>query len=309
LIDFHFSIIYSDYQNDIERTLVQDNRPGCRTSLIVEEENMKTYRGFLAVLIVLAVLAPAVHAQTKSLKGMNLNGATGLYTIPTGRIGWERSADVGLDFGYHTIIGDKLNHIPAFSASLFKWVELSIAFDIQPNLPKTGGGEYRNDDLLLGFKVQLPTESTAVAIGGNFQSINMGDDIDETAFQLYIAVTYPGTFFGMPSETSMVFGKTFLERSDSNIDFGMGFDLILLPDIFKNYVHWITDFANFQYSVNPHKSRADIRGVLNTGIRIDIAANPSLSNYKFVVDIMMTDCFDDNQRAFSLGLTAGLPIK
>jgi hypothetical protein len=113
----------------------------------------------------------------------------------------------------------------------------------------------------------------------------------------------------MPSETSLVVGKTFRETGDSNIDFGMGFDLILLPNVFQNYIHWITDFANFQYSVDPWKADAMSRGVLNTGIRFDIAALPALSKYKFVVDLMITDCFDDHQRAFSFGLTAGLPLK
>jgi hypothetical protein len=276
--------------------------------------------GFLTVIITLVVLVPAVSAQTKSLKGMNLNGATGLYSIPTGRIGWERSADVGLDFGYHTIIDDKINHIPAISASLFKWVELSLAFDIQPNIPAGPNKEYENNDLLLGFKVQLPTTSTAVALGGNFQSLNIGDGNDYTAFQIYAAVTYPGTFFGMPSETTLVIGKTFIDEKyghgDSDLDFGMGFDLVLLPKIFQNYIHWITDFANFDYSADAHAwpshggayGAAGYRGVLNTGIRVDIAAAPALAKYKFVVDVMVTDCFDDD-RNFSLGLTAGLPIQ
>jgi hypothetical protein len=236
---------------------------------------------------------------------MNLNGATGLYSIPSGRIGWEQGAEVGLDFGYHTIFGDKPNHIPAVSASLFRWVELSAAFDVQPNI-----GSLRNDDLLLGFKVQLPVTSTAIALGGNFQSINIGDDHgDTTAFQLYLAVTYPGTFFGMPSETSVVVGKTFREESDSDIDFGMGFDLILFPKYLQNFVHWITDFSNFGYSVGSWETNAFYRGVLNTGIRINIAAAPALSKYKFVVDVMVTDFFDDRERSFALGLTAGLPIK
>jgi hypothetical protein len=266
---------------------------------------MKKYCGFLAAVILFAALSPGLDAQTKSLKGMNLNGATGLYSIPTGRIGWERSADIGIDFGYHTIFDDKINHIPALGISLFKWVELSLAFDVQPDI-----GDNNEDDLLLGFKVQLPTTSTAVAVGGNFQAINMGDDTDETALQLYVAVTYPATFFGMPSETSLVVGKTFIaDHSDSNIDFGMGFDLILLPDIFQNYIHWITDFANFQYSLDSWKSNAYSRGVINTGIRVDIAAAPALSKYKFVVDVMITDCFDDDERALSLGLSAGIPLQ
>ncbi|GHV48382.1 hypothetical protein AGMMS49546_38870 [Spirochaetia bacterium] len=61
----------------------------------------------ISVVLVCAVLALAavqgVLAQTKrpvpapsqALKAMSLNGATGLFSIPSGRIGWEEAADLG----------------------------------------------------------------------------------------------------------------------------------------------------------------------------------------------------------------------
>jgi hypothetical protein len=112
----------------------------------------------------------------------------------------------------------------------------------------------------------------------------------------------------MPAETTVVVGKTFHEGyGDSNIDFGMGFDLILLPRVFQNYVHWITDFANFTYSVDPLGVGSEHRGTLNTGFRIDLSEIPALNKFKFVVDILMADAFDTD-RSFSVGLVFGIPI-
>jgi hypothetical protein len=93
---------------------------------------MKNFRTFLLILTA-GLAVSALSAQTSSLKGMSLNGATGLYSIPSGRIGWERTSDLGLDLGYHAIIDNKATHIPKVALSLFKWVELSAAFDIQPD--------------------------------------------------------------------------------------------------------------------------------------------------------------------------------
>jgi hypothetical protein len=262
----------------------------------------------LLVLIMAGLAAAGLSAQTSSLKGMSLNGATGLYSIPSGRIGWERSSDLGLDLGYHTVFTDgKAGHIPKVSLSLFKWVELSGAFDIQPEL----FGYDDRTDFIGGMKIQLPVNKTAIALGGNIQALNLGNNIPSRRYnagQVYVAVTYAGEFFSMPAETTVVLGKTFIENSSSsNIDFGMGFDLILLPKVFQRYIHWITDFANFSYSVDAIGANAADRGVLNSGIRIDLASIPSLSKFKFVIDAIVTDAFDDD-RAFSLGLVFGIPI-
>lgn len=256
-------------------------------------------RRVILVTLVVVVLAPGVIAQ--SLKGMSLNGQTGLIGIPSGRIGWERTADLGFDLGYHAVFDDdEGTHIPKASVSFFKLLEFSFAFDTQDDPSDEG-------DIIIGGKIQLPTERTAVAIGGNFQMIKQNDE-DENYQQIFLAATYPGDFFNMPAETSFVVGKTFGDGvPDDNIDFGMGFDLLLFPDIFQGYIHWINDFANFSYSVDPYTADAGIRGAFNTGIRIDIAANPNFSKYKFVIDAMMTDVLDSN-RAFGLGLAFGAPI-
>ena len=244
--------------------------------------------------------------EAQTLKGMSFNGSTGLYSIPTGRIGWERTSDLGLDLGYHALIGDGyVSHIPKVSLSIFKWVELSAAFDLQPEV-------YQNDgnDFIGGIKIQFPLTKTALALGGNFQSLNLGNSAPQryNAGQIYLAVSYAGVFFEMPAETTLVLGKTFREdHSDSNIDFGMGFDLVLLPKVFEHYIHWIVDFANFSYSVEPWNVDAWNRAVFNTGIRIDLTVIPAFKKFKFVVDVLVTDVLDNN-RAFSVGAVFGVPV-
>jgi hypothetical protein len=261
---------------------------------------MKKIMGIAALAVVFSVMG--VSAQSRS--GMSFSGAAGLYSIPSGRIGWDSGSggDLGLDLGYHTIIRDGANHIPKMALSIFKWVELSGAFDIQ-------SGDHQSD-LLAGLKIQFPFSKTAIALGGNFQSINTGNQWSEfNAGQVYFAVTYAGDFFSMPAETTVVIGKTFIENinGDTNIDFGMGFDLVLLPSVFGRYVHWITDFANFSYSADPFGADPRYRGVLNTGLRIDLSLIPPLRDFKFVVDILLADTFDDG-RSFSVGTVFGIPV-
>ncbi len=248
--------------------------------------------------ILLALAGTTVTAQ--SLKGMSLNGSTGLIGIPSGRIGWEHSANVGLDLGYHAILADPTAHIPKVSMSLFQVAEISFAYD-------TNGGD-DNEDIIIGGKLQLPTRGTAVALGANFQMLQQNGTSDN-AQQIYLAATYPGTFLGMSAETTVVVGKTFgAGAGDGDIDFGMGFDLLLFPDVFQGYVHWINDFANFSYSRQAAGANAQQRGAFNTGIRIDLAANPNLSRFKFVIDALLTDALDDN-RTFGLGVAFGVPIR
>lgn len=255
----------------------------------------------LLFFIAAACLAAVGPAAAQSLKGMSLNGATGLITIPTGQIGWEKSANVGIDAGYHAVMDEgETAHIPKGSISLFKMVEASFAYDTQ--------FESDNEDMIIGGKIQLPTTGTYVAVGANYQMLKQADN-DETVTQVFLAATYPGNFFGMPSMTTVVVGKSFGDPiPDSDVDFGMGFDLLLFPKIFQNYIHWITDFANFSYSAQAVGANAGLRGTFNTGIRIDIASHPSLKKYKFVIDAIITDALDDN-RAFAIGAAFGAPLQ
>jgi hypothetical protein len=250
-----------------------------------------------AVLLTLCSLLSA-----GSLKGMSLNGSTGLISIPSGRIGWEKSTDFGFDVGYHTIMDDdEYIHIPKASISLFKLFEAGFAYDSQDDTD--------NADMIIHGKIQLPIKgNSAVAIGGNAQLLKQNDE-DSNITQIYLAATYPGEFFNMPAETTAVIGKRFGDDApDDAIDFGMGFDLALFPEIFQGYIHWINDFSNFSYQSQAYYgANADSRGVFNTGIRIDFASIPELSKYKFAVDAVVTDALDEN-RAFCLGIAFGAPL-
>ena len=257
---------------------------------------MKHFRIISAALLFIVLGISGLGAQSP-LKGMSLNGATGLYSIPTAKIGWERAdgSNIGLDLGYHAIIsGWAVAHLPKVSVSLFKLVELHAVIDSRP-----GGTNF-----IGGAKLQLPLSKTSLGFGGNIQLLE-----NTTVGQVYAAVTYSGVFFEMPAETTVVLGKTILEgKQNWDIDFGMGFDLLLFPKVFDGFVHWITDFANFSYSIDAFGADAGIRGVINTGLRIDLSRIPPLNKFKFSVDLMLTDAFDTN-RAFSVGMVFGLPLK
>ena len=275
---------------------------------------MKKSIAFTGFMLCAMIFIPCVSAQT-DISGQSMNGSTGLFSIPSGRIGWENAGNLALDFGYRAVINNNngVSHIPALTVSLFKFVEISAAFDFQPEFSYADNNE--NNDLLMGIKFRLPTTNTAISIGGNIQLINLNNEnYSYNAYQPYIAITYPGNFFSMTAETTIMFGKTFYSGgpdNNSNIDFGMGFDLILFPDVFGNAVHWIIDFANFSYSDNSwpnnwyYHSSAWNRGVLNTGFRIDLSTIPFLSNVKFLVDIILNDLFDDEARSFTIGAVFG----
>jgi hypothetical protein len=252
--------------------------------------------------IIVLLLFTASQGFAQSAKGMSLNGATGLIAIPSARIGWEKSAEFGIDGGYHAVMDDPdTTHISKVSVSMLKFLEVAAAYDSQTDSD--------NADLLFNLKAQLPVKSaSAVAVGMNYQNLKFNNR-EETVTQVYLATTYPGNFFKMPAETTVTVGKTFGDIAvDDNIDFGMGFDLLLFPDVFKNYIHWINDFSNFSYSLDPYGADAGDRGAFNTGIRIDMSNIPALSKFKFVIDAVVTDALDAN-RAFAIGGTFGTPLK
>jgi len=278
---------------------------------------------FLPVVLIFVQPVSAQSNQTEAgFRGQSMNGATGLFSIPSGRISWERPSNFALDFGYRAIINSDLGvaHIPAVTMSLLGWVEISTAFDIQPSLNYYRGKE-SNDDLLLGVKVRLPTANTAISLGCNFQFINIDSEHDHgyNAYQPYIAITFPGSFFKVPAETTIVFGKTFYSNypyhNNTNIDFGMGFDVILFPNGLNNLIHWIIDFSNFNYSDNAwlntgfYQTTSVWRGILNTGFRIDLSSIPELSKFKLLIDIIFNDLFDEGSRSFTAGAVFGLSIK
>jgi len=270
-----------------------------------------------AILIFLqSVFMPAVlTAQTGSgFRGQSINGATGLFSVPSGRIGWSESDKAGLDLGYRAVINYDAgaSHIPAVTLSLFRFMEISAAFDTQPLVYNRN-----NNDLLLGIKFGIPAGDTSIALGANVQLLNLGGPGNYYAYQPYIAITYAGNFFSMNAETTIVFGKTLYSNgreNNSDIDFGMGFDVILFPDVFDDIVHLIIDFANFSYSDNAWPNQAGknnpaaYRGILNAGLRIDLSAVSAFNKYKFLIDFIFNDLFDAGSRSFTAGAVFGLNL-
>ena len=277
---------------------------------------MKNVRIFTIALVIMVLGVGSLAAQTSaatSLKGMSFSGSTGLYSIPSGRVAWERTADVGLDIGYHLITGDsQTTHVPKVALTLFKFLEMNFAADMQPAPPNDADS---NSNAIIGIKFQFPQSTrAAVALGFNYQAHGVGaddrSDRYDDAGQLYVAVTYPGKFFDWPAETTVVLGYTFYENhTNRGIDYGMGFDLVLLPSVFSNMVHWILDFSNFTY-VNwpPYYALNSNRGYLNTGLRFNFASIIRQPKFKFALDILMTDAFDEN-RGFSFGGVFGVGLK
>jgi hypothetical protein len=259
----------------------------------------------VCIAVLLSVFAVAcLAAQSKNVTAMSLNGITGLYVVPTARLGWE-GTDVGFNAGYHmNFVNNDLEDIFQANVSLFNWVEVAFSYVGQPGLD--------DDDLLLGVKVRLPVTDTAIAVGGNFHYGDLGRSAgNHFAFQFYGAFTYQAEFFGMPADTTLVVGKTFQEGASTNssIDFGMGFDLIILPQYLKNFVHWIVDFSNFGYDQGQFSllsGQATGRGVVNTGLRIDMSQIPALSAFNFAIDAYLTDAFDASTRHFGIGATFGM---
>ena len=284
----------------------------------------------IAVAIVL-VLAAALSFGQETIKGMSMNGSTGLIATPTAQIGWERSADIGVDAGLHLVFDEGTTFIPKVAISLFKKFELAVAYD-------SIGADYyeapKTDPygVLVNGKFQLFNDpSSAVAIGGNFQYF---DDLwgeTWTGGQVYVAATYSGQFFKWPAATTMVIGKSFSSKHNNvsgagrwnlltnkgrlvengDIDFSMGFELTLLPEVFKNYVQWINDFANYSYSLVPAGSFSQYRGAFNTGVRIDPLKG---TDFKFVIDAIVADVFDHSEndgpgRSFVCGVTFGMALK
>jgi len=280
----------------------------------------------LFCLISIMLIIPFVSVQADAgFRGQSMNGSTGLFSIPTGRIGWGGRSWFGLDLGYRAIINNSIGtaHIPAITISLFRWVELSASFDFQPRVFQNYE-THENNDLIFGAKIRLPTnirntDNPAVVIGGNAQLNNISSrhNLDYNAYQPYLAITFKGNFFTMPSETTVVIGKTFYtgRHNNSNIDFGMGFDLVLFPDVFGNAVHWIMDFSNFSYSDdawpnhgNHDTGPAQYRGILNCGFRIDLSSFPALNKFKLLVDFVFVDLFDHVGRSFYIGAVFGFSI-
>jgi hypothetical protein len=267
-------------------------------------------------LLILAVCALALTFCAKAFAvpfaSPTLGGPTGLITSPTAQIGWDGN-DLGLDGSMHYVAPDTGDsfYIPAVTLSLFRRAEVGLAYVMQPEPPSD------NEDLIIHGKLRFyPWDGggkSALALGGRCWWENWrSDSRDYKKYQLYLAATYGGDFFGLPAETSLVVGKTWGSKKNGddkkNIDFSMGFDLDMFPNTLKGYVHWISDFANYSYNYETYltnDSDAWTRGVFNTGVRIAILKD--MSRFKLNVDALLLDALDKN-RSWSIGVSGGAAL-
>jgi hypothetical protein len=259
----------------------------------------------LVSMIFILIVFAGIPLFSQSMKGLSLGGPTGLITTPTGRIGWEKSSDLGLDLGYHFStdrgFGENESIINA-TLSIARKFEAGVTLDLQQ-------GDDETDLLLFGKFQMYNSGNSGMAVGGNFQAIDFLSEVKDRNFsQIYLVTTYSGDFLDIPAATTIFFGKTFDIEDGLNdrIDFSMGFDLTLFPNVFHGFIHWISEFSNYSYSVDSHITNAAARGAFNTGLRIDVLAK---SEYKFVIDAVLMDVFDDGIDSFSIGGTFGFALK
>lgn len=252
------------------------------------------------LLAVLPLRAEEEAPDTGDFLSPTIGGATGAIATPSARTGWQKT-DFALDAGYHLIYDEgRLSNIPLFNIYFIKMVELGFAYDAQG---------VDGDDFIVHAKVSFTkSEHSFFAIGGNFQGIRERDESRIAPHgQLYFAFTYAGDFFSMPVETSVLCGKTFKPRDqDLAFDFSMSLSLDLFPSVLKHYVCWISDIANYSYSVNPHGVDYQNRGCFNTGLRIAILQG--LERFKLNLDIVGTDLFDQQDRGMSVGVAFGMRV-
>lgn len=255
---------------------------------------------FLFILFIFATVN-SVFAVAP-MRSMTLGGATGLITLPTARTGWE-TGTFGLDFGYHHITDQDGTHIPKIQLNMFNRWELGAAYDTQVE---------NGEDILFNTKLRFFPWSgsgydTSLAIGGNYQSLKgpkgTNDSVTDTQYQAYLAVTFAGSLFNWPAETSFAIGKTFTDPSNENIDFGMGFQVSFLPQVFRHYVNWIMEFGNFSYSGHAYGAQTP-RGIFNTGFRLDLLRGLG-KNIHLKIDVLMLDALDEN-RSYSYGAVFGM---
>ena len=257
-------------------------------------------------ILVLAFVFFCTASFSAAFKSQSANGSTGLFATPTAYTGWS-DCTLGLDFGYHFIDGESEDtNVYSVTLQVLGKLELGVSYDDQ---------DYDGEDTIFHGKFSFyQGGGSAVAFGGNYQSVNYNKDFDDTFYQIYLAATYSGNFFTMPAETTIVFGKTFVGGSataangidQKNFDFSMGFDLDLFPSAFKGYVHWINEFSNYSYSADAIGAEPIYRACFNTGARIALLKDSR--RYKLNVDAVVTDVLDDKSRDFSLGVCFGLAL-
>ena len=248
-----------------------------------------------AALLLAIVCTAGAQTSAGAVNGMTFNGSTGLIVVPDARIAWE-NANFGVDIGYGFVWtgGQAFDHLPRFAVSIAKRAEIHGLF------------QFNNSDLrnfVLGGKFQLSRSGgSALALGADLEMANQAAGT-QISSKIYLAATYAGNFFDAPSVTTATIGWQMFENGNfsSQFIYGMGFSMSLLPKTFQNHVFWITDFANFSYTVWASQIDLD-RGAFNTGVRIRPIKE---GRFNLVIDILGTDLLDPD-RGLGVNISGGL---
>ena len=241
----------------------------------------------------------------------SLGGPTGYIGTPNAQIGWDGN-DFAIDAGTHYINEDGgPTYVSKVNVSLFRRLELGACYDQQKDVIVNGRSSVENDDDAIAHaKLRFfPWDgggNSMLAIGFKWMQMEYDQDDEYINKQIYLAATYTGSFFNLPAETTIVFGKTWGENnSNDDIDFSMGFDINLFPSLFQGYLHWVNDFSNYGYTVEPVAADNYYRGVFNTGIRLAILKESK--RFKCNLDALMLDALDDNHE-WSFGGCFGVSL-
>ncbi|WP_320128853.1 hypothetical protein [uncultured Sphaerochaeta sp.] len=251
---------------------------------------MKNNRAILlVVLLALSFLPVSLFASEAG--NATLGGVNGYLVIPSAEPVYS-SKDTSVSTGYSAIItSGTFANIPYLQVGFSNTYELGLAADITEN----------TTDLLLNVKWRLSKNgNTSMAIGAVAQAINVGENT-QFAAQVYFASTFNSSFIDWPSKTTILLGYTFDDNLNTDINFGMGFEIPFFKDTFNDKLKALIDFGNVSYSVSPSAGNAENRGMINVGLRL--VPIEFLKSVYISADIRALDLFDDSGRALSLGAT------
>ncbi|MDD3790083.1 MAG: hypothetical protein ACOXZ2_01165 [Sphaerochaetaceae bacterium] len=244
---------------------------------------------FLLV-ITLLVISIATLSGAMQEGSTTLGGVNGYVTLPKATV-VDSDKNPSITTGYTAIfsIADGFAHIPFVLVGFAKNFEASVAFDIDSD----------DFDLMVNAKWRfVEKDNTSVAFGLTGEALTLQTDPD-FAFLTYFATTFNSTFIKWPSKTTLLLGYTFTRDLNSNIDFGVGFEIPLWQKAFKGKVNLLVDFGNVSYSANPSGGIAKDRGLFNIGLRL--LPLEFLPSTYFALDLGLIDIFDHQGRAFSAG--------
>lgn len=263
--------------------------------------------GFGIVLISLSLVSFAQAGRMFPTFG----GATGAWVVPSAFVNYE-TGTIGMDGGYKFLYSNNsqggMSHLLYAEVGFLKQAEIGIAVDIDHRVTA---------DFMVNLKWQFSElfakkGNSAMALGGNFQAVDLYVNNNTYAYfgQLYFVMSYQGNFFSLPARTSLMLGYTFSERMSDNIDAGIAFELNFFPQVFKNYVYLIFDFANFSYLAKGYSTglNAEHRAVFNTGLRFSLLNGGKYDKYMLGLDIVGTDLLDSS-RGVAVAINAGGLIK